>query len=276
MRPIALLVALASAGGASIAHANSPQISWPETNPRFHWAEYGFTAALIAFNIFNEELLPGVDRELWHGGILTDEGIDQWAAGIAEPVNTTFTTFGDYAMYGLVAFPFLVDALLVSYLLKDSGDVALQVTLISTEALLTSSLLNAIAKKYVTRNRPATPRCAPELGECPRGSAIHSFYSGHAAQAFAAAGVICGNHVHLRLFQNRAADLATCGAALGFATASAVSRVTNRSHYASDVVIGSAIGLAIGYAIPVFLHYHDGVISPMAGEMIGVGYTRSF
>jgi hypothetical protein len=276
MRVFAFVVGLALLGGSTSAHADPPEILWPETNPRFHWAEYGFTGALIVFNIFNEQLLPGLEHELWHGGILTDESLDRWATGIDKPINDGFTHFGDYAMWGLVAFPFIIDAVLVSWLLNDSPDVAFQVTLISTEALMTSSLLNAIAKKYVTRNRPATPRCDETFEECPRGSAIHSFYSGHAAQAFAAAGVICANHVHLQLFRHRGADLATCGIALGFATASAVSRVTNRSHYASDVFIGSAIGLALGYAMPVLFHYRDGVISPMAGEMIGVGYTKSF
>jgi hypothetical protein len=28
--------------------------------------------------------------------------------------------------------------------------------------------------------------------------------------------------------------------------------------------------------MPVLFHYRDGVISPMVGEMIGVGYTKSF
>ena len=275
MRPIAAVAALALFSATLPADAAPPSILWPEENPRFHWAEYGYTAAVLVLNVFNDHLLPGIDRELWHGGILTDEGIDRWATRLKGPANDTFTKGGDYIMYGLVAFPFLIDALLVAGLLNGSADVAWQITMISTEALLTSSLLNVIAKRYLTRNRPGTPRCNGEE-ECPRGSSIHSFYSGHSAQMFAGAGVICANHVHLRIFRHRAADYATCAAALTLASVGSFSRITNRSHYASDTVIGAGIGLAIGYLFPFVLHYREGVITPMAGEMIGLGYTGSF
>ena len=68
----------------------------------------------------------------------------------------------------------------------------------------------------------------------------------------------------------------TCGAALTLASIGAFSRITNRSHYASDTVLGAGIGLTIGYLMPFLLHYRDGVITPMAGELIGVGYSGSF
>jgi hypothetical protein len=275
MRTIAGLVGLALLVAPSAARASPPSILWPEENPRFHPAEYGFTAAVLILNLFNEQLIPGVDRELWHGGILFDDQIDRWAVGAKSPANDAFTRAGDFAMYSLVAFPFVIDALLVSLLLNASPDIAWQVTMISAQALLTSSLLNVIAKRYLTRNRPATPRCDGG-DDCPNGSAIHSFYSGHSAQMFAGAGVICANHVHLRLFGNRAADYGTCAAALTAATVASISRVTNRSHYTSDVVIGAGIGLLIGYAMPWLFHYRNGVITPLAGEVIGAGYFASF
>src|SRR5687767_13374459 len=172
--PIACTIGLLSFSSTAQAE---PSILWPETNPRFHWVEYGFTSAVLLISIFNEQLVPGVERELWHGGILFDESLDRWAIGLQSPANDGFTRAGDVAMYGPVAFPFRPDARLDPGRWNGGADVAWQIAMISGEALLTSSLLNLLAKRYVTRNRPATPRC--QAGEeCPTGSAIHSFYSG--------------------------------------------------------------------------------------------------
>jgi len=65
----------------------------------------------------------------------------------------------------------------------------------------------------------------------------NSFPSGHSTQAWAVATVIA-NEYHDR----RAVQIA----AYGVATAVSVARFTGQKHYLSDVVVGSAMGYAIG------------------------------
>jgi membrane-associated phospholipid phosphatase len=57
------------------------------------------------------------------------------------------------------------------------------------------------------------------------------------------------------LFGGAGADAATCGTALGSATAVALLRVVARKHYLSDVAVGAVVGLASGFGVPQLLHY---------------------
>lgn len=276
MRIAPSLAALAIAGVPGDARAEDARVVWPEENPRFSSLEYGITSALLLLNVFNESLIRDVHPEVWHGGILTDGLIDGLATKLPKDPVHGFTKLGDYTMYGLLLFPYLVDAVITAGIIRKSPDSGWQIAMVTTQSLLASSLLNVIAKRWIPRSRPGVPKCNGQP-KCPDGGAIHSFYSGHGAQAFAAAGAICAIHVHLKLFGDRVADAATCGAGLGLATAVSISRVLNRSHYASDVAIGSVVGLALGWALPVLLHYHTGLVTPSAqGDGVGLSFVTTF
>jgi undecaprenyl-diphosphatase len=95
-------------------------------------------------------------------------------------------------------------------------------------AVAQSTVLTESLKKLVGRKRPfeagTSTVCKPLKG-------YHSFPSGHAALAFAAAGAVGSAYSDLRA-------LLYAGAA-----AVAVSRLTGGYHYPSDVFVGAAIGL---------------------------------
>jgi hypothetical protein len=175
-----------------------------------------------------------------------------------------------------LTFPFLVDSLIVGYWYRRSPEVATQTALISLEAMAVATLLQGATSALMQRERPYGRDCGKtipeELSDCASDSARYrSFFSGHTSMSFAAAAVTCTHHARLDLFGG-AADGATCGAALGSATAVALLRVAARKHYLSDVGVGAVVGLASGFGVPQLLHY-GGSGNDDAGKEAGVSWS---
>ena len=83
---------------------------------------------------------------------------------------------------------------------------------------------------------------------------FRSFPRGHTYSGFVGAGLSCAFHEHLNLFANEWYDSVTCAALLATATATGVLRMGADKHYASDVVVGAALGVTVGYLLPTTLH----------------------
>jgi membrane-associated phospholipid phosphatase len=104
--------------------------------------------------------------------------------------------------------------------------------ILSAQAAVDSLIVSSALKVASQRARPAAQR---ERSEFFDGGS--SFPSGHSIQAWAVAAVIA-NEYH----DNRKVQIA----AYGVASAVSVARFTGGKHYISDVVVGSALGYAIG------------------------------
>jgi undecaprenyl-diphosphatase len=82
---------------------------------------------------------------------------------------------------------------------------------------------------------------------------IRSFPSGHSSETFAAASVGCVTFV--RRHRPRALGaVAACAPGYALAGLTAALRVNAAAHFPSDVLIGAAIGTAIGITVPLL---HD-------------------
>ena len=66
------------------------------------------------------------------------------------------------------------------------------------------------------------------------------------------------HHAHLPLYGSAAGDAAACAVALLAAGTTGTLRVVSDNHYASDVLLGAAIGLGSGLGLPWLLHYRGG------------------
>lgn len=106
-------------------------------------------------------------------------------------------------------------------------------------AFLVASGLNALLKAAFERPRP--PLADGELTASVALPGSHSFPSGHAMTAFAAATAVAALRPSLRW------------PALGLATVIAVSRPYLGVHYWTDVVAGAALGAIIGLAVAILL-----------------------
>lgn len=119
----------------------------------------------------------------------------------------------------------------------------------SVEAIVASGIVTGAIKGLVGRSRPSTSPANPRDFGLARGirsgSEFQSFPSGHATAAFAFASAVDAEWG--RLSPSRSGWVAPV--LYGLATLTATSRVFHNRHWASDVLMGSAIGLVTGQAI---------------------------
>lgn len=128
-------------------------------------------------------------------------------------------------------------------------------------------LANAIALAMVT----ATKHLVKE--ERPDQSNNLSFPSGHTAIAFTNAALL--------FYEYRASNFWYASSGFLFATATAVFRVANNRHYASDVLTGAGIGLASGILVSYYNPFQSirfgknskttAFLYPQIGNQIGIG-----
>jgi undecaprenyl-diphosphatase len=156
-----------------------------------------------------------------------DEAVDQWVEHVRGPVlDPVFYGLSSAADHGLL---WLSIGSLRSARRRDPEIVLRLGAILGTESALTNGPIKACFRRV----RP-TPDDA-DRGPLPYGMhrpITSSFPSGHAASAFTAATVLAGGPATPLLFT--------------LAAAVAASRVYVRMHHLSDVVVGAALGVAIG------------------------------
>ena len=84
------------------------------------------------------------------------------------------------------------------------------------------------------------------------------------------------NGSKLPLYGSRAASIAACAGTMSLATTTALLRIVADKHWASDVLAGSATGLATGLLIPLLLHYAHEPASAWTVSPVVTGDVRGF
>lgn len=138
--------------------------------------------------------------------------------------------------------------------LAGSRDVA-ELGLHTTEAVLIADGLTGVIKMAAGRNRPSLDPDHPYhfhfLGGF-EGDPHRSFPSGHTTSAFAAAAAASEEVGQLWPHQKWWVR----GVLYGSAGLVGISRVYNNAHWASDVVVGAAIGSFTGWKVVRYAHSH--------------------
>jgi membrane-associated phospholipid phosphatase len=161
-----------------------------------------------------------------------------------------------------VLHPLLIDPLVTAWWIRGAPDVAWQMTFIDLQAYGLTVTLNNLIKRITARERPWVEPCSRDPGDCGKGGAYRSFYSGHAAVTATGAGLICAHHTQLSLYQNDLLDTGACVVAvLGTAMTGAL-RVSSDNHWLSDVLTGHLLGYVSGYLLPTLLYYGEFRIAP--------------
>jgi membrane-associated phospholipid phosphatase len=161
----------------------------------------------------------------------------------------------DVGLSLLVTWPFLVDALVTAYYLRGNAELAKNMAFVSAEVLAVNSGVQGLTNTIASRERPFGRDCGgaglPGSSiECDNSVRYRSFFSGHASNAFAAAGAICVWHTKLGLL-GAPGDALSCAGAYAFAAATATFRIMGDMHYASDVLTGAAVGSVLGVGLPL-------------------------
>jgi len=229
-------------------------------DPRWHAFSTGnYVLTGIGFGVsLASSLIPAVpDR--WR----TTNQLDEWGRSNLSPATYDDARWAqdvsDVLLSFNIAFPLVVDSLIVAYWYRKSPDVAKQIALISAEAFAVTSMLQGTTAGLASRERPYGRDCGdsinPELDHCKEGRRYRSFFSGHASVSFTMAATTCSHHLRHDLFGSPLADGLTCGIALSSAATVAMMRVVGKQHYLSDVMTGAVVGTLSGVGVPWLLHY---------------------
>jgi membrane-associated phospholipid phosphatase len=227
--------------------------------PRFRTSEYIGTGVVgaAAIGVF---FFAGLrDEPRWTGGILFDDAVRDAVRVRSREGTSTVRRLSDVTAIGVLVLTLGVDSLAVP-LLRGSSDVAGQLLLLDAEALAVNSLFTTSAFDLIARARPSYDECRkdPTSDELCGVGTTASFWSGHTAQAFTAAGLSCAHHAYAKIYGSTAADVLGCAGAISLSAATGTFRVLGDRHYASDVLVGAVVGFGIGYGMPTLLHYTAG------------------
>jgi len=229
-------------------------------DPRWHAFSTGnYVLTSVGFGVsLASSLIPAVpDR--WR----TSNQLDEWGRRNLSPAAYDDARWAqdvsDVLLSFNVAFPLVVDSLIVAYWYRRSPTVAKQIALISAEAFAVTSMLQGTTAGFASRERPYGRDCGDtipsELDHCKEDRRYRSFFSGHASVSFTMAATTCSHHLRHDLFGSPLADGLTCGVALSSAATVAMMRVVGKQHYLSDVMTGAVVGTLSGVGVPWLLHY---------------------
>jgi membrane-associated phospholipid phosphatase len=257
------------------------RLRWRDEWPRVTLWEHAATAL---FGVGALALLQIEPRKSgrWQNGF--DEGVRDALRIESADVRGAVTVSSDIIFYGLMLYPILVDTLLVAG--ARSADTSWQMTVMNLQSLSIAASASIGLARLSGRERPFVRECAanPEYDvDCDNPDQQNaSFTSGHTLMAFTGAGLVCAHHLHLPLYGGGWPDTLACAVGLTFAHLEALSRVSVDVHYATDAMVGGAIGFGIGYLIPRLLHYQSASIpsvslAPYAGrEQAGIAAVGAF
>ncbi|HVR20651.1 MAG TPA: phosphatase PAP2 family protein [Polyangiaceae bacterium] len=231
--------------------------TWDPHFRKFGPWNYVLTAGGFAVNL-GSFLIPPKDPA-WRSQNSLDEwgrshlGAPSWEAGQwARDGSDVFVSL-------TLAYPLLVDSLIVMYWYRRSPEVAAQIALISLEAEAVAALLQGPTAALTSRERPYGRDCGKSipsnLEACAGHDRYRSYFSGHTTLSFSAAAVSCSHHARHDVFGDPVADGIACGAALTSAAAVGTMRIVGQKHYITDVLTGAAVGTLSGLGVPWLLHY---------------------
>jgi PAP2 superfamily protein len=138
--------------------------------------------------------------------------------------------------------------------LRDSRwDAQWQTQMINIESFALTSLVSSMMQNLLTRERPFVRNCSN--GNCEGDLLNRSMPSGHVAFAFTGAGLLCNHHKYQAFYDDPSVGRTICATGIGVSVLDGVLRIVSDRHYATDVAVGTVIGLFSGFALPRLLHY---------------------
>lgn len=236
------------------------RVPWRPEWPRYSFDEAVLTVGLGAILNAAEFLPTASFAPNWRGGMLFDDGVRSGLRLNTYNEREGARAASDALMWVNIAFPFVVDAFLVTGIGDGNWDSAFQMGLISLEAYVVSLVVWRVTALFARRQRPVDGAC--EAGDtsphCNARFATQSFFSNHAVNAFTGAALTCLHHSNMPVFGDVGWDATACISTTLLATLVSALRVMSDFEYLTDVLTGAAIGWLSGYVLPWLLHYQGG------------------
>ncbi len=253
------------------AESGEPSLHWNPAWPHFRPIGYWLTGASILGAIGVTFLLKYPDDARWKGGILFDDALRDVLRANNQGARDVIRIASDITLLTSIAQVVILDSVIMP-MLDHSPGTAAQLSLINAQAFAVNILIATLLFKAAARERPLIPDCQrdPNIDPLCDTGAYASFPSSHTSSAFTAAGLSCVHHTYLPLYGDKARDIAACAESLVLATATGLFRIIGDRHYATDVLVGAAIGFSIGYFYPWLWHYRYGSQPSAATRKLGM------
>lgn len=223
----------------------------------FGLADYIVTAGGAAATLTAAIVKPSSTHRL-SGGILFDESVRDKLRANTLADRYIFRDASDVGLSLSVTWPFVTDALITAWWYRGSREVAAEMALINLQALTIIGAMQGVTNVLVSRERPFGRNCGTEALpadaiDCANSVHYRSFFSGHSSFSFTGAALICVHHFENELM-GAPWDALSCAGGYAVAATTASFRVVSDVHYASDILLGAALGTVVGWGVPL-LHY---------------------
>jgi hypothetical protein len=233
-------------------------VHWHDEWHRFTGVEYATTgASLVTAFTFAYVLHPPAESR-WTGTNAFDDAGRDWLRARSPAGQQRAENWSNYLFLGLPVYALAIEPWAVAWGAHGSADVAGQMFMMDLEVYGVLGTVSLLSEVTVARKRPYAHDCVDGVSGkyvCGGTGDNISFFSGHAAAAFATAGLTCVHHAHLPLYGGGAFDTLACVGAFGAAGATGLLRIVADKHWTSDVLIGATLGTVVSLALPNLLHY---------------------
>ena len=233
-----------------------------------HWTRFGtghLVLSISSASLVVAKFLHGPLRSKRRGGVWFDEDVRSALRLESLSDQLLAQDVSDVLLTTLVTYPFF-DALVIAGWYRNSPLVGAEIALISAEVFAVTAAIQSLLNVGASRERPYGRECGTDRPEtsrdCTTQTRFYSFFSGHTSQAFAAAAVSCMHHANLPLYGGGTSDAVACATGFVAAGATGTLRILGDQHYASDVIVGAAVGTLTGLGLPWLLHYHGAPDAP--------------
>ncbi|MBQ3966069.1 MAG: phosphatase PAP2 family protein [Treponema sp.] len=202
---------------------------------------------LLTGEIFHNIYERTASKEKWDGRVYDKDDVNAFDRTFMHPYNKPLHTAGNVMMALIPAGVFAVNAIAI-YKEHDLSALLTE-TVMAAETFLMAHTVPHTLKPLVSRVRPYNYYDAADNPE--KSDWNHSFFSGHTSMAFAAATF--GSYTFCKWFPESKMKVPFIAISYSLATLTGISRVYAGCHFATDVLMGAAVGTAIGFFVP-WLH----------------------
>lgn len=251
--------------GAQIAYGQSPYtLSWKKDG-----AVLAALGAFAGMMVLTDKSLPGLTPE--EVSALSAGDVNSFDRGATYNYSTTADNASTVLEYGLIISPL---ALFADQAVRHD---AATFGAMYLEMVALAGVIPRITKGAVDRPRPFVYNPDAPLDEKTAPDARKSFFSQHATFSFASAVFLSVTYADY--FPHSKLRPWIWAGSLGAATTVAILRVTAGQHFPTDVIVGAAVGSAIGYVVPLIHRSSDsaGMSTSSAivpgGAVISVRYS---
>ncbi len=202
---------------------------------------------LLSGEIFHNVYEFTASKERWDGTVYNKDDVNAFDRYFMHGYNKPLNAVGNVMMGVIPAGALVLNAIFIykEYELTD----LLTETIMAAETFLMAHTVPHVVKPLVSRVRPYNYYDAADNPE--KNDWNHSFFSGHTTMAFA--GATFGSYTFCKWFPDSKLKIPVIAISYSLATFTGISRLYAGCHFATDVLVGAAVGTAIGFFVP-WLH----------------------